>query len=59
VSEIRRTSASSSGETTTSMVVEMSPSRRRISARSSAKTVSYVPGAVPAGWYPADQTSPL
>ena len=59
VTEMRRTSASSSAETRTSIIVVNAPSRRANSARSSPKATSYSSGAAPMGCQPADQTRPL
>ncbi len=55
----RRTSASSSAEISTSMVVEIVPSRRPNSTRSSLNATSYSSGATPLGCSPADQVWPL
>ena len=49
VTETRRSSASSSGETSTSSVVAMAPSRRYSSARSSEKVARYASGSTPVG----------
>ncbi len=59
VTEIRRTSASSSADTRTSIMVVSVPSRRANSARSSLKATSYSSGVAPMGCNPADQTRPL
>jgi hypothetical protein len=59
VIDTRRTSALSSLDTITSRRVVIAPSRRVNSARSSVKDTSYVSGAAPVGWKPADHRSPL
>ena len=56
---MRRTSASCSAETMTSIVVVKVVSRRTISARSSLNAAEYSSGSTPIGWYPADQTCPV
>ena len=55
----RRTSASSSAETSAWKRVANARSRRENSTRSSLNVTSYAMGSVPTDWYAADHTSPL